>query len=74
MRTGVAYMNKYAKLAPQNHPAPRLVRMHEGKRRWRTMPEAIAARDSASSYYGEDFSAYFCPVCAGYHIGHRLTV
>jgi hypothetical protein len=67
-------VNKYAHLAPQKPPAPKLVRMHEDKRRWRTMPEAIAARDSASRYYAEEFSAYFCPVCAGYHIGHRLTL
>jgi hypothetical protein len=64
-------MNKYAHLAPPRRHSPSLVRMHAGKRRWKTLKEATAARDSAAARYGADFSAYFCPVCEGFHIGHR---
>ncbi|HEU0027512.1 MAG TPA: hypothetical protein VFQ25_10385 [Ktedonobacterales bacterium] len=65
--------NKYAHLAPPKRQPPRLVRMHEGKIRWKTLREAAGARDSAAAHYGEDFTAYFCPICSGYHIGHRRT-
>lgn len=65
-------MNKYRHLAPPRRaPQTRLTRMHAGKVRYCTTAYALEVCERMRVLTGEEFDAYLCPLCAGYHVGHR---
>lgn len=65
-------MNKYQHLAPPATRQPSLVNMHAGKKRLHTLEYALQVREIMEQKYQKPFDAYHCPICNGYHVGHRF--
>lgn len=65
-------MNKYAHLAPPPQPQPRLIHQCVGKVRLPRLEAAEHAVKVMERKYGGTFNSYFCMLCGGYHVGHRV--
>jgi hypothetical protein len=65
--------NKYADQSKAGEqPRRSLVRGHDAKRKYKSVPEALVVASRMCEQTGEDFEAYFCQVCRRYHVGHAL--
>lgn len=62
--------NKYEHLRPEPDPQPKLVNMHAGKRRYKSVSLALVAKNIMEMRTGDTFRAYHCPMCRQWHIGH----